>query len=133
MIEGIMMKNGDAYAVAVRKEDQSIELLKDEYKLITGKNKILSLPLIRGVFNFIDSMVLGMKTLTWSASFYEEEEETEEKPGFVERHFSPETAEKLLMGFTVCLSICLAVGIFMVLPAFLTGLLGKFVDSQFFL
>lgn len=128
-----MMKNGDAYAVAVRKEDQSIELLKDEYKLITGKNKILSLPLIRGVFNFIDSMVLGMKTLTWSASFYEEEEETEEKPGFVERHFSPETAEKLLMGFTVCLSICLAVGIFMVLPAFLTGLLGKFVDSQFFL
>ena len=133
VIEGIMMKNGDAYAVAVRKEDQSIELLKDEYKLITGKNKILSLPLIRGVFNFIDSMVLGMKTLTWSASFYEEEEETEEKPGFVERHFSPETAEKLLMGFTVCLSICLAVGIFMVLPAFLTGLLGKFVDSQFFL
>ncbi len=133
VIEGIMMKNGDAYAVAVRKEDQSIELLKDEYKLITGKNKILSLPLIRGVFNFIDSMVLGMKTLTWSASFYEEEEETEEKPSFVERHFSPETAEKLLMGFTVCLSICLAVGIFMVLPAFLTGLLGKFVDSQFFL
>ena len=133
MIEGIMMKNGDAYAVAVRKEDQSIELLKDEYKLITGKNKILSLPLIRGVFNFIDSMVLGMKTLTWSASFYEEEEETEENPRFVERHFSPETAEKLLMGFTVCLSICLAVGIFMVLPAFLTGLLGKFVDSQFFL
>lgn len=128
-----MMKNGDAYAVAVRKEDQSIELLKDEYKLITGKNKILSLPLIRGVFNFIDSMVLGMKTLTWSASFYEEEEETEEKTSFVERHFSPETAEKLLMGFTVCLSICLAVGIFMVLPAFLTGLLGKFVDSQFFL
>lgn len=135
VIEGIMMKNGDDYAVAVRKEDQSIEVLKDEYQLITGHHKILSLPFVRGVFNFIDSMVLGIKTLTWSASFFEEEEEGEEpeKPGFVERHFSAETAEKLLMGFTVFLSICLALGIFMVLPAFLAGLLGKVVDSQFLL
>lgn len=134
VIEGIMMKNGDDYAVAVRKEDQSIEILKEEYKLITGHNKILSLPFVRGVFNFIDSMVLGIKTLTWSASFFEEEENAEpEKPGFIERHFSRETAEKLLMGFTVFLSICLAVGIFMVLPAFLAGLLGKAVDSPLFL
>lgn len=135
VIEGIMMKNGDDYAVAVRKEDQSIEVLKDEYKLITGHNKILSLPFVRGVFNFIDSMALGIKTLTWSASFFEEEEEgaEPEKPGFVERHFSRETAEKLLMGFTVFLSICLALGIFMVLPAFLAGLLGKVVDSPLLL
>lgn len=134
VIEGIMMKNGDDYAVAVRKEDQSIEVLKEEYKLITGHNRILSLPFIRGIFNFIDSMVLGIKTLTWSASFFEEEENAEpEKPGFVERHFSREMAEKLLMGFTVFLSICLAVGIFMVLPAFLAGLLGKAVDSSFLL
>lgn len=132
VIEGIMMKNGDDYAVAVRKEDQSIAILKDEYKMITGNHKFLSLPFIRGVFNFIDSMVLGIKTLTWSASFFEDEEEPE-KPGFVERHFSRETAEKLLMGFTVFLSICLAVGIFMALPAFLAGLLGKLVESQFLL
>lgn len=133
VIEGIMMKNGDDYAVAVRKEDQSIEILKDEYKLMTGNHRFLSLPFIRGVFNFIDSMVLGIRTLTWSASFFEEEETEPEKPGFVERHFSRETAEKLLMGFTVFLSICLALGIFMVLPAFLAGLLGKVVDSQFVL
>lgn len=132
VIEGIMMKNGDDYAVAVRKEDHSIEVLKDEYKLMTGDNKFLALPFIRGVFNFIDSMVLGIKTLTWSASFFEDEEEGEAaKPGFVERHFSRETAEKLLMGFTVALSICLAVGIFMALPAFLAGLLGKVIHSQF--
>ena len=132
VIEGIMMKNGDAYAVAVRREDQSIEVLKDEYRLLTGKSTILSLPFIRGIFNFIDSMVLGIKTLTWSASFYEEEEE-ERKPGFAERHFSRETAEKLLMGFTVLVSICLAVGIFMVLPAFVTGLLGNVISSGLFL
>ncbi|MGN0295083.1 MAG: DUF1385 domain-containing protein, partial [Lachnospiraceae bacterium] len=132
VIEGIMMKNGDDYAVAVRKEDHSIEVLKDEYKLMTGANRFLALPFIRGVFNFIDSMVLGIKTLTWSASFFDDEEDGEEaKPGFVERHFSRETAEKLLMGFTVALSICLAVGIFMALPAFLAGLLGKVIHSQF--
>lgn len=130
VIEGIMMKNGDDYAVAVRKEDHSIEVLKDEYKLMTGENRFLALPFIRGVFNFIDSMVLGIKTLTWSASFFDEEEGEEAKPGFVERHFSRETAEKLLMGFTVALSICLAVGIFMALPAFLAGLLGKVIHSQ---
>ena len=132
VIEGIMMKNGDDYAVAVRKENHSIEILKDEYKLMTGENRLLALPFIRGVFNFIDSMVLGIKTLTWSASFFDDEEEGEEaKPGFVERHFSRETAEKLLMGITVALSICLAVGIFMALPAFLAGLLGKVIHSQF--
>lgn len=127
-----MMKNGDAYAVAVRREDRSIEVLKDEYRLLTGKSVILSLPFIRGIFNFIDSMVLGIKTLTWSASFYEEEEK-ERKPGFAERHFSRETAEKLLMGFTVLVSICLAVGIFMVLPAFVAGLLGNVISSGLFL
>ena len=132
VIEGIMMKNGDDYAVAVRKENHSIEILKDEYKLMTGENRLLALPFIRGVFNFIDSMVLGIKTLTWSASFFDDEEEGEEaKPGCVERHFSRETAEKLLMGITVALSICLAVGIFMALPAFLAGLLGKVIHSQF--
>lgn len=133
VIEGIMMKNQDVYAVAVRKEDQTIEVLKEEYRSMTGQNRILSLPLLRGVFNFIDSMVLGMKTLTWSASFYEDEEDHEQKPGWMERHFSAETAEKLLMGLTVCLSICLAIGIFMVLPAFLAGLLGKVVKSSFVL
>lgn len=132
VIEGIMMKNGDAYAVAVRKENQTIEILKDEYKLLAGQKKLFSLPFIRGVFNFIDSMVLGMKTLTWSASFFEEEEEGGESgQGFMEKHFSKETAEKLLLGFTVVLSIAMSLGIFMVLPAFLAGILERFVKNPF--
>ena len=132
VIEGIMMKNGDAYAVAVRKENQTIEILRDEYKLLTGQKKLFSLPFIRGVFNFIDSMVLGMKTLTWSASFFEEEEEGGESgQGFMEKHFSKETAEKLLLGFTVVLSIAMSLGIFMVLPAFLAGILERFVKNPF--
>ena len=73
-----MMKNGDDYAVAVRKPDQEIVDEKGYHSTgFTKGKKVLALPFIRGVFNFIDSMVLGMKTLTYSAAFYEEEEEKE--------------------------------------------------------
>lgn len=129
VMEGIMMKNGDQYAVAVRKGDKSIEVMKEEYKVFTSKNKFIALPFIRGIFNFIDSTVIGVKTLTWSASFFEEEEEAEE--GFVEKHFSKETAEKLLLGFTVLVSLAMSIGIFMLLPAFLAGLLQKLYPSVF--
>ncbi len=69
VIEGIMMMNRNDYAVAVRRPDGEIEIKKDKYESITTKAKILSLPFIRGVFRFADSMILGMKTLTYSASF----------------------------------------------------------------
>ena len=78
VIEGVMMKNKDRYAVAVRKPDGEIEVTTDTYKSVVGKYTALTkLPFVRGIFNFVDSLVLGMKTLTWSASFYEEEEEKE--------------------------------------------------------
>ena len=79
VIEGIMMRNGENYAVAVRKPDHTIEVKKDTYKGIASKCRIFRLPFIRGIFNFIDSMVLGMSTLTYAASFYEEEEEEPSK------------------------------------------------------
>lgn len=130
VMEGIMMKSGDDYAVAVRKENGEIEVKKDVYALFSKKSKILSLPFIRGVFNFIDSMVLGISTLTWSASFFEDEEEQEENAGFIEKHFSKETAEKFLMSFTVFVSIFMAVVIFMLFPAFVAGLLQKVIASE---
>ena len=70
VLEGIMMKHKDAYSVAVRKPDGEIIVQKDEYHSIVGKwKKLTTIPFIRGIFNFIDSMVLGIKTLTYSASF----------------------------------------------------------------
>lgn len=70
VIEGVMMKNKDRYAVAVRKPDGEIEVTTDTYKSVVGKYTALTkLPFVRGIFNFVDSLVLGMKTLTWSASF----------------------------------------------------------------
>ena len=71
VLEGIMMKNGPKYAVAVRKPDGEIEVKKDEYKSIIKWEKLTKIPFVRGVFNFVDSLVLGMKTLTYSASFLE--------------------------------------------------------------
>lgn len=124
VLEGIMMRNKDKYAVAVRKADKSIEVEVKTYKSITDGKKIISLPFIRGVFNFIDSMVLGIKSLTYSASF--DEEFAEEEPGKFEQWLINkfgEKAEKVIMGFAVALSVVMAVGIFMVLPLLVADLL----------
>ena len=92
VIEGIMMMNRNDYAVAVRRPDGEIEIKKDKYESITTKAKILSLPFIRGVFRFADSMILGMKTLTYSASFFEDDEE--EEPGRFEKFSGPRFRRK---------------------------------------
>ena len=69
VIEGIMMQNGENYAVAVRKPDGEIEVKKDTYRSVTKKYPFLGIPFIRGVFKFADSMIVGMRALTWSCSF----------------------------------------------------------------
>lgn len=128
VLEGIMMKNRDAYSVAVRKPDGEIEVKTDEYNSAIKFRKLTQILFVRGVFNFIDSLVLGMKTLTYSASFYEDEEEEEEVLNDAQIA-KREKQEKILMSVTVAVSIVLAVGIFMVLPYFLTDLLSKKVSS----
>ena len=77
VLEGIMMKNKDNYATAVRKPDGEIVVKKDTYVSMTEKVKFFSLPFVRGIFSFADSMILGMRSLTWSASFFEDDEEDE--------------------------------------------------------
>ena len=77
VMEGVMMRNGENYAVAVRTADKEIVVKTDQYHSFIKNKKILTLPIIRGVFNFVDSMVLGMKTLMFSADFFAEETEGE--------------------------------------------------------
>ena len=119
VMEGVMMRNADKYAVAVRKTDGEIVVKTEEYKGIVTNKKIRSLPIIRGVFSFIDSMVLGMSTLTYSASFFMDEEEEEKD----------EKKESVMMGLTIACSVVMAVAIFMILPYFLSQLFRKFTDS----
>ena len=78
-MEGVMMKNQEKYAVAVRKPDHEIEVKVSEYTGIIKNKKIRNMPILRGVFSFIESLVLGMQTLTYSASFFEDEEVDEKK------------------------------------------------------
>ena len=74
VMEGVMMKNLDRYAVAVRKPDHEIEVMTDEYKSLGSRYAVLGLPIIRGVVNFGESLYIGLKTLSYSSSFYEEED-----------------------------------------------------------
>ena len=128
VMEGVMMKNKERYAVAVRKPDQEIEVMTKEYKGIVPGEVWQKIPLVRGVLSFIDSLVLGMSTLMYSASFFEDEEESKEK--------KQDTAEKkkakenAMMGGTVALSIILAVAIFMILPYYLSVLCSRFIASD---
>lgn len=136
VLEGIMMKNGDRYAVAVRKPNQEIEVSVEEYKSVIPWSGVKKIPFIRGIFNFVDSLVLGMKTLTYSAQFYEDEEEekgqdTQEQTA--QQREKEEKKEQFMMTLTILISVVLAIAIFMVLPYFLSNILKGFIKSRMIL
>ena len=143
-MEGVMMKNQEKYAVAVRKPDQEIVVETSTYEGLIKNKKIRNMPILRGVFSFIESLVLGMKTLTFSASFFEEDEDEKsgsrkaEKragakkpaPTEEEQKKKEKRQENALMGGTVAISIVLAVAIFMVLPYYISVFFQRFITSQ---
>ena len=135
VLEGVMMKNQDKYAVAVRKPDGEIALEVSEYKGIIKNKKIRNMPVLRGVFSFIESLYLGVATLTFSASFFEEEETDQKEKTKKQREKKVLTEEQqkrqdsLMMGGTVAFSIVLAVAIFMILPYYISVFFQKFTDS----
>ena len=144
VMEGVMMKNQEKYAVAVRKPDREIVVETSTYEGLIKNKKIRNMPILRGVFSFIESLVLGMKTLTFSASFFEEEEDEKsgsrkaEKragakkpaPTEEEQKKKEKRQENVLMGGTVAISIVLAVAIFMVLPYYISVFFQRFITSQ---
>ncbi len=129
VLEGIMMKNKEKYAVAVRRPDGGISVEVDNHRGILQGNKLKELPFIRGVFNFIDSLVLGMKCLNFSASFYEEEERMEEGQPAQQKPKN-EAGEKVMTALVTCFAVVLALGIFVVLPYYLTSLLKSSLRNQ---
>lgn len=125
VMEGIMMRNGSEYSVAVRKENGEIEVKKETYKGVGSKCKLFRLLFIRGIFSFVDSLVLGMKSLNYSASLFMEDGE-EEEPGRFEKWLQKkfgDKAEKVIMDLTMVISIILAMGIFMVFPTWVSTLM----------
>ncbi|MFP3154135.1 DUF1385 domain-containing protein [Lachnospiraceae bacterium ZAX-1] len=142
VMEGVMMKHKDRYAVAVRKADKEIIVETKDFRGICKNDTVKNIPIIRGVVNFIDSFVLGMSTLAFSASFFEEEDErkadeleldeqkaNEQKADDLKSDEKKAKAEKAVMGFTIFLSVLLAVGIFMVLPYGISLFFSKMITS----
>lgn len=129
VLEGIMMKNQEVYSIGVRRPDGEIEVNLSTHEGI-GNKKLKKVPLIRGVINFVDSLVLGMKCLTFSASFYDEEEAQPSKADVVVQKIFKDKAEKIVMGVTVAFSIVMAVAIFMVLPYYLADIFRRYIVSD---
>ena len=135
VMEGVMMKNQDRYAVAVRKPDHQINVKVENYKSTIKNEKIRHLPIVRGVVNFVESLVLGMSTLMYSASFFEDEEEDNKKKNLSEEERKKleekeKKQEKALMGGTVAFSIVFALALFFALPSFLSGFFHKVIASE---
>lgn len=131
VIEGIMMKNKKCYATAVRKPDGEIEIQEDTYTSMSEKVRFCALPFVRGVFSFVDSMVLGMRTLSFSAGFFEDDEDSE--PGrfelWLDKTFG-EKLEKVLMSAVMVFSVVMAIAIFMVLPLLIANFFKQFIHSD---
>jgi len=131
VLEGIMMKNNTRYSVAVRKPDGEIDVEIGEYTGILGGSALTKIPFIRGIFSFADSLRLGTRCLNHSAAFFAEEEEAEESAAdkMLNRVFK-DKAESVLMALTTIVAVAVAVGIFMVLPYFISSYLERFVRNE---
>ena len=125
VMEGVMMKNKETYAVAVRKPDGEIEIKKDEFKGISSQGKFFRAPFVRGIVNFIDSLTLGMSTLTYSSSFYEEDEKDKNKT-----EEEKKKSDTIFNIITIFISVLLAIGIFVAAPFFISSLLEKVIHSR---
>ncbi|MEE1027227.1 MAG: DUF1385 domain-containing protein [Agathobacter sp.] len=136
VMEGVMMKNDNKYAVAVRKPNHEIEVKVSDYVAEKRFKKLRNTPIIRGVFSFIDSLYLGMSTLMYSASFFEEEEvRPSQKEGLTDEEKiklkkKEDKEDKLMMGGTLVFSLVIALGLFFALPYFLSNFFEKVIESQ---
>ena len=132
VIEGVMMKNMDRYAVSVRKPNGKIETKVEECVSFAEKHPLFQLPVFRGMANFLESMVIGMKTLNYSASFYEDEEEqTESRTKQLLEKILGEKVEKIIMGIVLVFSLAISIGLFMILPYIASEALGKLIRNEY--
>ena len=122
VMEGVMMQNKDTYAVAVRKPDHEIDVKVSKRKNSKTLDAVRKIPILRGVVSFVDSLYLGMSTLMYSASFFEDEDD--------EGTLASKKQENAMLGGTVVLSIVIALALFFALPYFLSGFFKKVISSQ---
>ena len=122
VMEGVMMRHKDHYAVAVRKENHEIEVMTEQRQTLGERYHVSGIPIVRGVFAFVDSLVVGMKTLMWSASFFEDEEGTSQE--------KEKQSDTVFMTMTVIFSLAFSIGLFMILPFLVSNLFKSVTDSS---
>ena len=126
VIEGVMMKGAEDVSIAVRKPDGEIIVKKE--KLKSNRKKVSKIPILRGIYTFVDSMVMGVKALIYSADFVEVEEEEKKKPSKLD-----EFLEKNIVWISVVISVVFSVGLFILLPTVLVGVFKRFTDNNLIL
>ena len=129
VIEGVMMKGKTSYSVAVRRPDHKIQVKLHKYESYGDRHGLSKIPFVRGIFNFIESLVIGMNTLNYSSSFYEEEE-IETKADKIIKNVFKDKAEKVILGFTIFVSVLIAIALFMLLPAGIAEFLGRWIQNR---
>ena len=136
LMEGIMMRNGGRYSIAVRKPDREIEIKVENYRGLAESGPLSKIPILRGVVNFVQSLIVGIRSLMYSASFFEDEDG--KKPDMdalsdEERRALEKKKEKEEKGYVagaLLLSLVMVVVLFILLPLFMRNLLGKVVASN---
>ncbi|MBP5415032.1 MAG: DUF1385 domain-containing protein [Lachnospiraceae bacterium] len=130
VLEGVMMKNKEAYAIAVRKQDGEIDLEITEYHGVMHGSVLTKVPFIRGVFNFIDSFILGMRSINHSADLFGVTDDPETGFDRFMKKLFKDKAEKVTSGLTVLLSVILALGLFIFLPYYLSSILERYIMNS---
>ena len=156
VLEGVMMKGPKSYALAVRKPDKEIEVQVTPYVSMGEKHKSLSIPILRGVVNFIESLYIGMKTLMASSEYFEDEEEEKTSDKNADKIAETEKADNKAaesvkseakkteekkkeeksgsntgyLVLTLVISLVIAIGVFMLLPAFVANFLYKLTSNH---
>lgn len=131
VIEGVMMRGSKGLATAVRLPNGSIEVKKESSESLTKKNKFFGFPIIRGFISLIESLIIGIKSLEYSASFFEDDEEESESK--FDKWFDKVFKEKgnsVLMGISLVLSLAFSTLLFFILPTALTSLVKKAITSN---
>jgi uncharacterized protein YqhQ len=128
VIEGVMMRGPGKIAIAVRKPDGEIEIKVDDSVSISKRNKFYGLPIVRGAVSLLESMVIGIKALTYSASFFEEAAEEDKIDKFLKDKLGDKT-DNVIIGFSLMVSIALAMGLFFILPTFAAGIIKKITSN----
>jgi len=130
VIEGVMMRGSKGLATAVRLPNGHIEVKKESSKSLTKKNKFFGLPIVRGFISLIESLIIGIKSLEFSASFFEDDEESESKfDKWFDKTFK-DKGSSVLMGISLIISLTFAILLFFILPTVLTSLVKTSITSN---